>query len=64
MSSRSSATEPARPHRRWIYVVIAAALLVSLFVPLPGRFRATWIGALQDLAHVPLFAAVTWLFFS
>jgi hypothetical protein len=48
---------------RWFGLaeIIVLVLLVSaLFAPLPGNFRAPWIGCVQDLAHVPLFAAIAW----
>jgi hypothetical protein len=41
----------------WLALGVAFAVL---FVPLPGRFQAPWIGCLLDLGHVPLFAAVAW----
>jgi hypothetical protein len=37
-------------------IVATGVLFVLLLAPIPGRFSAPWIGALQDLTHVPLFA--------
>ena len=42
-------------------IVAIGALVGLLFMPLPGKFAAPWVGALQDLAHVPLFFVVAWL---
>jgi hypothetical protein len=44
-----------------VEILVLALLGATLIVPMPGGFRAPWIGCLQDLAHVPLFAAIAWV---
>jgi hypothetical protein len=49
--------------RSWtgqIEIILLAVLIAALFVPAPERFTAPWMGSVRDLAHVPLFAGVTW----
>jgi hypothetical protein len=45
--------------RRCGLILLAAGML--FFVPLPNDYRARWYSAAQDLAHVPLFAMLTFL---
>ena len=43
-----------------VEIIVLAALVAALFVPVPGRLAPPWIGSLEDLAHAPLFAVVAW----
>jgi hypothetical protein len=58
--SQQPLDEPAKSWG-WIGMAVIGLLLISLFVPVPGRFLSPWVGCLEDLVHVPLFGLLAWL---
>ncbi|MBM4001241.1 MAG: hypothetical protein FJ297_17190 [Planctomycetes bacterium] len=45
---------------RWLAWLGLVAVAAGLLLPVPYRYPARWVGHVQDLAHVPAFAVVTW----